>query len=225
MSKTEHILLESEDRETPQLRTARKVHARLRSRSRLRRRALELDIIDYYYLSVRTRRRSAVLEYVLDLRFIDPSLRESRHIAWRWMITTLAFAMLAAASVWRIGSSLPPWWQQGQLPICATMLGLTACAGLVCVYRTTETLSLHSVHGQVRLLELTGGPGTVRATRPFMLKLAAHIRIAIAARRPLRARHLRDEMREHFRLKEAGVLSHEEYEESKRRILAEHAAG
>jgi hypothetical protein len=223
MSKTEHILLESEDRDIPELRTARKVHARLRSRSRLRRRVLELDIIDYYYLSVRMQRRSTLLEYVLDLRFIDPRIRESRHIAWRWMIATLAFAMLTAASVWRLGSSPAPWWQHGQLPICATMLVLTACVGLVCVYRTTETLTLRSVHGQARLLELTGGLGTLRATRPFMLKLAAHIRIAIAARRSSRAQHLRDEMREHFHLKEAGVLSDEEYEESKRRILAEHA--
>jgi hypothetical protein len=58
--------------------------------------------------------------------------------------------------------------------------------------------------------------------RPFTQKLAAHIRIAIAARRSSRVEHLRDEMREHFRLKEAGVLPNEEYEACKRRILAKH---
>jgi hypothetical protein len=57
----------------------------------------------------------------------------------------------------------------------------------------------------------------------FTHKLAAHIQLAIAARRLSEMEHLRDEMREHFRLKEAGVLSQEQYEASKGRILARHA--
>jgi hypothetical protein len=53
-------------------------------------------------------------------------------------------------------------------------------------------------------------------------KLAAHIQFAVADRKATRAEHLRDEMREHFRLKEVGVLSHEQYELSKAQILAQH---
>jgi hypothetical protein len=62
----EHILLESDLREVPNFRAARKVHARIGFRSRLRRRFLQLEIIDYYYLAVRSRSRSTSLEYVLD---------------------------------------------------------------------------------------------------------------------------------------------------------------
>jgi len=222
MPQTEHILLESDDeREVPELGTARKVHGRLWSGSRLRRRVLELDIIDYYYLSVRTRRRSAVLAYVLDLRYIDPAIRQSRHVAWRWLSITLALAALTVACVWQAGS-LAPWWQHHALTVCASLVGLTVCVGLVCLYRTTETLSLYSAHGRARLLEFTSGLGTLRASRPFTRKLAAHLGAALAARRSSKAQHLRDEMREHFRLKEAGVLSNEEYQQSKVRILAEH---
>ncbi|MGH8276067.1 MAG: hypothetical protein ACRETH_05165 [Steroidobacteraceae bacterium] len=134
-------------------------------------------------------------------------------------------ATLAAASGALVGLSSGAWWRHDLLVISATLFGLTACAGLVSVYRTTETLGIYSVDGQARLLEFTGGLGTFRAFRPFMLKLAAHLRIAVAARRSSRAGHLRDEMREHFRLKEAGVLSNEEYEESKMRILGAHARG
>jgi len=36
-----------------------------------------------YYLSVRSHSRSILLEYVLDLRFVDAP-RRLRHIAWRW---------------------------------------------------------------------------------------------------------------------------------------------
>jgi len=222
MPQTEHILLESDDeREVPQLGTARQLHGRLWSRSRLRRRVLELDIIDYHYLSVRTRRRSAVLAYVLDLRYIEPAIHQSRHVAWRWLTGTLALAGLTVGCARQVGS-LPPGWQHYALPVCASLVGLTVCVGLVGVYRTTETLSLYSAHGRARLLEFTGGLGMLRASRPFMRKLAAHLRTALAARRTSKAQHLRGEMREHFRLKEAGVLSNEDYEQSKARILAEH---
>jgi hypothetical protein len=100
--------------------------------------------------------------------------------------------------------------------------GLAVCAALVAMYRTTETLALFSVCGRARLLELTGGVGSFRAIRRFTRALAAHVKIATAARRRTRGEHLRDEMREHLRLREAGVLSEQEYETSKRRILARH---
>ena len=76
MQAAEHILLESDEREVPELRTARKVHSRLRIRSGLRRHAIELALMDYYFLSVRTRHpRRAISQYVLDLRFVDPAVR------------------------------------------------------------------------------------------------------------------------------------------------------
>jgi hypothetical protein len=79
MADTEHILLESEDRTVPSRRAARKIHAQCVLRSRLRNRTLQLEIIDFYYLSVKIlRARSPVSEYVLDLRFVDPALHFSR---------------------------------------------------------------------------------------------------------------------------------------------------
>lgn len=225
MMTTEHILLESDDREVPEPRSARKVHASLRLRSGLRRRSVELDIIDYYFLAVRTRRTGApAAEYVLDLRIVDPDPRLSKHVAWRWMSVTLVLAALFAGSVGWIATS-PVWWQHEWLRVSAFLFAAAGCAGLVSVYRTTETLSLYSAHGEARLLEVVGGLGTFRAVKRFTVKLAAHVQIAIAARRPARAAHLRDEMREHFRLKELGVISAEAYDASKARILAQHVPG
>jgi len=225
MRATEHILLESDEREVPALRTARTVHARLRIRNRVRRRTIELTLIDYFYLSVRTCRSSgAVSQYVLDLRFVDPAPQLSRHTPWRWMTTTAVLSGLTGAVAWRISSSSTLWWQHDWLPIFGALLGLTACAALVSVYRTTDTLTLFSVCGRARLLRLTGHLDTVAAIRCFSQQLTAHLRIATARRRSSRAEHLRDEMREHFRLKDAGVLSSDEYELSKGRILRRHAA-
>lgn len=222
MPKTEHILLESDLRQVPDRRIARTVHASVEFRSRLRRRVLQLEIIDYYYLSVRSHSRKVLLEYVLDLRFVDMP-RQLRHVSWRWITFSLVFLALALGIASRIDPSATPWWQHDWLPVCVTVIGVWAFATLVSVYRTTETVSLFSIHGAARLLECTGGLGTLHVFRRFMVKLAAHIRLAAGARRRTKAEHLRDEMREHLRLKEIGVLSAGEYEKAKVRILDQHS--
>lgn len=215
--------MESDDRTVPVRSSARKVHANLRVRSRLRRRTVTLDLIDYYFLCVHIERSGTVWrDYVLDLRFIDPVLVEARHVAWRWIAATLFMAALTAATMWWIASSPGPWWQPGKLGILGGLMAVTAITALISAYRTTETLTLRTVHGQARVLEWVGGPGSLTAMRPFITKLTAHIRTALAARRSVKAQHLRDEMREHFRLKEAEVLGEEEYERSKVRILGTH---
>jgi len=220
MAASEHILLESDERRIPHPRSSRKLHARIELRSRLRRRALQLELVDYYYLVVRSyRSRSVAAEYVLDLRFVDAAPESSRHFASRWLLAALVLTALAGAIAFRIaGSAAAAGW----LGACGIVSGLAVAATLICIYRTTETISMYSAHGRAKLFEFTSGLGARRAFKPFTSKLAAHIKLAVAARRPLRAEHLRDEMREHFRLREHGVLSVEEYEASKARILAEH---
>jgi len=222
MTPTEHILLEAESPQVPQAHEARRSHARIGLRSRLRRRVLTLEIIDYYYLSVRSLSRSGQLEFTLDLRFVRAP-RLARHIAWRWMATMLVLAALTVASTALLRS--PGIWQHPALPLSIGLGAASACATAACIYMTTETVSLTSTYGVARLLEFTGGLGTFRALRPFLAKLAAHIRLASGARRRTKAEHLRDEMREHLRLREIGILSADEYEASKARILAQHAPG
>ena len=220
MAASEHILLESDERKIPHPRSSRKLHARIDLQSRLRRRALQLELIDYYYLVVRSyRAQSVIAEYVLDLRFVDSSLASSRHFASRWLLAALVLVALAGAIAFRIVDSAAT---AGWLAACGIVSALAVAAAVVCLYRTTETISMYSTHGRARLLEFTGGLGANRAFKPFTSKLAAHIKIAIAARRPMISEHLRDEMREHSRLRESGVLAVEEYEASKARILAEH---
>jgi hypothetical protein len=222
MPQSEHILLESEvwEVKVPHPRASRKVHARIDVKARLRRRALRLEIIDYYYLMVRLHRsRSVLAEYVVDLRFVDPSVRLSRHIASRWLLVTLGLMALAIGIAFRIDdSAVPGTW----LAACATVSVMAVGAALVFLYRTTETVTVYSAHGRAKLLEFTSGLGAMRAVRPFLIKLGAHIKLSAAARRPSISHHLRDEMREHFRLRETGVLRRG-VRDQQRRILAEHS--
>jgi hypothetical protein len=222
MTPTEHILLEAESPQVPQAHQARRSHARIVLRSRLHPRVLTLEIIDYYYLSVRSQSRSRHLEFTLDLRFVRaPQL--ARHIAWAWIAAMLVLVALTVLATALLRSSSP--WQQHALALSIGLGAASLCAAVACGYRTTETVSLTSIYGAARLLEFTGGLGTFRAARPFLSKLAAHLRLASGTRRRTKAEHLRDEMREHLRLRELSVLSADEYEASKTRILGQHAAG
>jgi hypothetical protein len=224
MRAAENILLESSDaREVPDLRTARKVHARLRIRSRLRLSTLELALFDYCYLAVRTQRwRGDPSRYVLDLRFVDPATRLVRHIAWRWFGASLLIGVVGILIAWGIGKSPGHWWRHDALPACTVVLAAAICGAVVAAYRTTETVALYTVHGRGCVLEYTGGLGTFHALRAFQPLLLGHLRHSVAARRRSLAEHLRDEMREHSRLRELGVLSEADYEVAKRRVLAAH---
>jgi len=223
MSATEHILLESDEHEVPDPRAAHKVHARVGLRSCLRRRAVQLDIIDYRYLLVRSWRSHTLLaEYVLDLRFVDRAPRLSRHVAWRWMMAALGLIAVAAAIAVEIRLSGWQLWQHHWLVPFLVAAGSGALTVFICAYQTSETVILYSAHGRAKLLEFTGGLGTLRAVRPFLAKLAAHIQVATRSRRRSKAQHLRDEMREHFRLQEMRLLCLDEYEAAKARILRQH---
>lgn len=222
MPAVEHILLESDELNLPQRQTARKVHASHRFHCRLRRRVVELEIIDYYYLFCRQRNaRTELSECVFDLRFVDPIVRQSRHVPARWLALSTCLALFAIL-MWTDALSRYDL-SHSRLSIGALLLFLAACSAVVSLYRLKETLEIRSLHGQAKLLELTGSLGTLRSLRPFMRKLGAHVRIAAGIRRDSKAAHLRDEMREHHRLREAGILSDWQYEESKRLILAHHS--
>lgn len=220
MDGDEHILLESDERDVPTLETSRRIHARIVLPGDRWRPALELTLIDYFFLSVRTARaRSA--RYVVDLRIVDPSVRLAREIPWGWIAVGAVFLLLAILGVRGIAASTAPWWRHEWLSATVAFFAVAAAAMYATVHRTAETLTLFSAHGRAKFLWHAGGPGTLRAFRSFLPRLEAHLRIA-GARRRAGADHLRDEMREHFRLKESGVLTEADYEAAKRRILATH---
>jgi hypothetical protein len=219
----EHIVLESDVREIPHFHSQRRVHATLQCRSRLQRRRLNLSIIDYYYLAVcLVQSARAPREYVLDLRFVDPSFALTRRVPWRCIWTALALSAAAAAATMWFAAETSASRRHLAALISAALFAGAVLAVLAVAARLVETVALHSLHGRAAVLEYRGSAGTLRRARPFLRKLAAHVQLAAAARRDTMAEHLRDELREHYRLKEAGVLPAEIYDACKVRILARH---
>ena len=183
----------------------------------------ELALLDGHRLAVRSQvARRPDRRYVIDLRFVHEMPVARRIIAWNCWLASLCSAAAAGFVAW-LATSLhahPQVWSAWLVSLGLAGLGLLV--GAVALYRTHETIVLQSVHGQVTLAELTGGPGAARQAAAFQVVLAQRTAAARAEVPQSRQQFLRDELREHRRLFEDDVLSRDAYEAGKRRILQAH---
>ena len=183
----------------------------------------ELALLDGHRLAVRSQApRRPDRRYVIDLRFVDEAPVTRRTIAWNCWLASLASATAAGLVAWLALSmhGHPEVWSAWLVSLGLFAVG--ALVGAVALYRTHETMLLRSVHGRVTLAELTGGLGSARQAAPFQAVLAQRTAAARAEMPQSRQQYLRDELREHRRLFEDGVLSSDAYEAGKRRILQAH---
>jgi len=226
IARAEHISIEAAPEESPApARRARgKVRASYALKSPLRGCETELALLDDHYLSVRSVRPDGLpKKYDVDLRFANAQPVRVREISWTWLIVTIGLIALASgAIVSALATSPQPWSRPGFIAALVTLL-VSVGTFLLFLRRTTESLQFKSVHGQATLVSITGGIGSARDGKRFFVELIKDINAAKAARPQEKPQFLRDEMREHHRLRELGVLSEEEYEASKSRILSAHS--
>jgi hypothetical protein len=191
--------------------------------SKLRGCVTQLGLLEEHFLAVQLARPDCEpRKYDFDLRFAHAKPVIVRHIAWFWLALCICLAVLATAALWMLWPQSAGQWLS-VVPITAVAALLAALgAALMFLRRTTESLEFHSVHGGVTLVSVTGAIGSARDGKKFFVELIKSINAAKAARPQPPQQFLRDEMREHHRLRELGVLSEAQYETSKSRILAAH---
>ena len=221
IARSEHIHIEADPgvvAAPPALRR-RKVRASYALQSRLRGCATELAIHDDHFVAVRTVRPDAEpRKYEVDLRFASPKPVRVRTISWFWLALAASLALLATGGIW---ASWGDWTSPILLTALVTLLAASG-ATILFLRRTVESLEFVSVHGGATLISVVGGIGSARAGKQFFVELIRSINAAKAERPQERPQFLRDEMREHHRLRELGVISEEQYEQGKARILASH---
>ena len=224
IARAEHIHIEAEPGSVaaPTAHRLRKVRTSYALKSRLRGCETEVSILEDHFAAVRTVRPDAQeRKYEVDLRFANPKPLLVRTISWFWLSLAACMVLLAA------GGLLATWTDSGRWssPIfLAALVLLLASAGATILFlrRTVESLEFVSMHGGATLISAVGGIGSARTGKRFFVELIKSINAAKAARPQERPQLLRDEMREHHRLRELGVISEEQYEQSKARILASH---
>jgi hypothetical protein len=214
----EHIYIGSDEARNPKT-TARTVRARVVLRNAVRRTSTTLTLYAEGFVGVGERRGGREREvFHLDLQYLDPVPALERTIAARWFHATLASAAVAGLAMFLTRFQL--------LETAAWItFGLAALAALgtllVGVYLSYEKTTFCTIHGRAPVLTLLANVGAVKTFRSFVPTLSAAIEEAAEQIGQDTSAYLRAEMREHYRLRGDGVLSHETCAESTGRILAQ----
>lgn len=179
-----------------------------------------LAILDNAYLNVLAARGAGpARRYFLRLAFLDPSpSRPANRLAWRITAVLAAISLALGLKAWIAGPTIPAGWTIATL----AAVGATLLALRIAMRRSMAALVFHTRHGRVPVLRLMRNfPDRPRA-EAFAAALTQAIRRAGETQPAPRAHRLRDEMREHRRLLEAGIVAAADFEAAKARILRAH---
>ena len=217
MATAEHILLEGDDFEVgfdaSQSREPQQ-HFHILNRSH----AIQTEMILFEggWLSLRQHRRNKPGEArMINLRFLDPKPTITRYFAKRTLLASAALGITGA-----IAATLAFYSTFIVITIPATILLFTAStlAFAACAYRTRKDVVFVTRNGRAPVIELMATLGSFRALRKIIPRLIEAIE-KTADDEGNRQKQLRSEMREHYRLRECGVLSPSECGRSTQRIL------
>lgn len=187
-------------------------------RNRTRGLRTELVLYEEGFLRVRQwQRKKKTRDYLLSLRFLAPEFSTSHSIPMRVLQVAGGFAgvgLLSSLIAW-----LSPW---NAIFVPAAVFGaLGACiSAMLFLYLAHEKTTFSSAVGQATVLTLLGTADSFKRCRRIAPKIVAAIEAAQRHNTHQFSDYLRQEMREHYRLREYGVIEHDECSDATRQILS-----
>jgi hypothetical protein len=178
-----------------------------------------LVIFDGSYLGVHSASRATPPhKYWLRMAFLDPRPVSPASPAWWRISCALALGGAVMLTAGMAGIEPARTWTAGGLALCAAGIASAVFAWR----RARDRLVFYTRHGRAPVAQLLRNRPDRRSAGEFLAMLQRAIECAAAERDGPRAQFLRDEMREHRRLLDEGVLPREEYEAAQARILGAH---
>ena len=215
---SEHIYIASEDSTNPAA-AARTLRDTTILRNPIRRTGAELGLFEEGFLKVVvTRNGNADEPFFLDLRFVDPVPKLERVVAVRWLLAALGCGTVAGLAGFLMRFDALHLIAAGVLGAAALGAAITLYVGLYLSHERTEFCTLH---GRVAVLQLIANFGAVKKYRAFVPSLSHAIEEAADRIGNDTAAYLRAEMREHYRLRGAGILDNDDCAKGTGRILAQ----
>ena len=214
----EHIYIASEDSTNPAT-AARTLRETVVLRNPIRHAGVELALFEEGFLKATALRKGDADEpFFLDLRFVDPVPKLERVIAVRWFLSSLGCGTAAALAAFLMRFDALHLFAAGALGGAALGAAITLYVGL---YLSHERTLFCTLHGRVTVLELIANFGAVKKYRAFVPALSHAIEEAADRIGVDTAAYLRAEMREHYRLRGAGILDTDDCAKGTGRILAQ----
>ena len=215
---TEHISLGDDFGILAGAQEPEKISERTEIKNRTCGRRMELIFYEEGFLRVREyQRKKKVRDYLLSLRFLAPEFVTSRFMPMR--VLHVAAGFLGFASLCAFISWLSPW---DALFTPAAVFGATGAviATMLFLYLAHEKTTFGTSAGGATVLTLLGTADTFKRCRRIAPKLVAAIESAHQRNTQQFSDYLRHEMREHYRLREFGVLTRDDCGDATRRILS-----
>jgi hypothetical protein len=214
----EHIYIASEDGARDAA-AAREIRERIVLRNPLRRTRVSVTLFAEGFAEiVEERGGKAGPPRRLDLHYLDPVPQIERVIATGWLRAALAAAGAAAlAGLLAQSAALAPVAAPG----AAVAAAAAAVALAAAAYLSHERIEFATLHGRAPVLTLVATLGAIRRFRELVPAFARAIEESAQSMTEDTAAYLRAEMREHYRLRGEGVLSHAICADSTGRILAQ----
>jgi hypothetical protein len=188
--------------------------------SHFRSHSTHLTIFDGRFLSVHTKKPLHKSErYWLDLAYLDPTphllaLVDNRSLYVAVALSAVTLILLLASAV-----APHPWYTQAWASVMILMLASSIIAFFVFFQRSRNLVRFHSRSGDVVLLEMFSHMPSRGEFREFMRALIQHIQAAHKAEGAKPHQRLGAELCEHRRLKDAGVLTQDAYDQAREKIL------
>jgi hypothetical protein len=188
--------------------------------SHFRSHSTHLTIFDGRFLSVHTKKPLQKSErYWLDLAYLDPTphllaLVDNRSLYVAVALSAVTLILLLASAI-----APHPWYTQAWASVMILMMASSIIAFFVFFQRSRNLVRFHSRSGDVVLLEMFSHMPSRTEFREFMRALIQHIQAAHKADSARPHQRLGAELCEHRRLKDAGVLTQDAYDQAREKIL------
>lgn len=216
----EHILLASEEESADGPRTTQ---GEFRQVSESKGYRASYEIFNQHYVEVRlSKLHTKPSRYVVDLTFLDPQPLRLRSIAWPLLTTALVLLATTIIVAIYLHDSTRPLFQDPWLSVAIGTGTTGVVIGLLALYRSSDKLLFYSQNGRLPLLELLNRRSEKTDLQNFIHELGQRIQSAREQYHPRAREFLAAELREHRRLKEEAVISEQEYESTRARILQCH---
>ena len=187
-------------------------------KNRIYGRRTELILYEEGFLRVRQyQRKKKVRDYLLSLRFLAPEFDTSRYMPMRLLHVAAGFVGFGALCA--LISWLSPW---SAFFTPAAVFGVSGAiiAAMLFLYLAHEKTTFATSAGHATVLTLLGTADAFKGCRRIAPKIVAAIEAAHAKNTQQFSEYLRHEMREHYRLREFGALTHEDCSDATRLILS-----
>jgi len=226
LSNAEHHVLETETPERINIESGspaedglQTVAERFELKDRARNRLTELTLFDQGTLKlVEHHRKKLIKAHRFKLRYLDPVPTFATHVAKRCFYAALGLGSVAGIAALLAKFSL---LHSYTLPLAIVATTAAVVVLLLAIYRTHDKIVFRTLHGHSPAITLTAGFGYVRRFRSILPSLVTAIEEAAESIGDDTMVFLREEMREHYRLRGDGILTPEDCNSSTEKILAQ----